>query len=73
MAKIKGPAIFLAQFLDDKAPFNTLEGITGWAKSLGFVGVQIPAWDGRVLDPPSGATGGRAPGLRHALRRVRGA
>jgi len=50
MSKIKGPAIFLAQFLDDKAPFNTLEGITGWAKSLGFVGVQIPAWDGRVID-----------------------
>jgi sugar phosphate isomerase/epimerase len=50
MAQIKGPAIFLAQFLDDKAPFDTLEHITGWAKSLGFVGVQIPAWDGRVID-----------------------
>jgi len=50
MAQIKGPAIFLAQFLDDKAPFNTLESITAWAKSLGFVGVQLPAWDGRVID-----------------------
>jgi sugar phosphate isomerase/epimerase len=50
MAQIKGPAIFLAQFLDDKAPFNTLENITAWAKSLGFLGVQIPAWDGRVID-----------------------
>ena len=50
MAQIKGPAIFLAQFLDDKPPFNTLESITAWAKSLGFVGVQLPGWDGRVID-----------------------
>ena len=50
MSQIKGPAIFLAQFLDDKAPFNTLESITGWAKSLGFVGVQLPTWDSRVID-----------------------
>lgn len=50
MAQIKGPAIFLAQFLDDKPPFNTLESITAWAKSLGFVGVQLPAWDARVID-----------------------
>ncbi|MBP1635388.1 MAG: endonuclease, partial [Acidobacteria bacterium] len=50
MSQIKGPAIFLAQFLDDKPPFNTLEGITGWAKSLGFVGVQLPTWDARVID-----------------------
>ena len=50
MAQIKGPAIFLAQFLDDKAPFNTLESITAWAKSLGFVGVQLPSWDARVID-----------------------
>ncbi len=42
MKTIKGPGIFLAQFLDDKAPFNTLEGITKWAASLGFKGVQIP-------------------------------
>jgi sugar phosphate isomerase/epimerase len=50
MAQIKGPALFLAQFLDDKPPFDTLENITAWAKSLGFVGVQLPAWDSRVID-----------------------
>ena len=50
MSLIKGPAIFLAQFLGDEEPFNTLENITAWAKSLGFIGVQIPAWDGRVID-----------------------
>ena len=50
MSQIKGPAIFLAQFLGDEPPFDTLENITAWAKSLGYLGVQIPAWDGRVID-----------------------
>jgi sugar phosphate isomerase/epimerase len=50
MGKIKGPAIFLAQFLRDEAPHNNLENITKWASDLGYVGVQIPAWDGRVFD-----------------------
>ena len=47
---VKGPAIFLAQFAGDAAPFNTLDGMCGWAASLGYKGVQIPAWDGRLLD-----------------------
>jgi len=50
MAQIKGPAIFLAQFAQDEAPFNTIENITAWAKSIGFVGVQIPANDKRLID-----------------------
>jgi len=50
MTTIKGPAIFLAQFLGDKAPFNSLESICKWAKSLGFEGVQIPTWDPRCMD-----------------------
>ncbi|HCT23759.1 MAG TPA: AP endonuclease, partial [Chitinophagaceae bacterium] len=50
MRTIKGPGIFLAQFLDDKAPFNTLESICAWAASLGFKGVQIPTWDARCID-----------------------
>ena len=50
MKTIKGPGIFFAQFASDAAPFNTLEGITKWAAGLGFVGAQIPAWDGRLLD-----------------------
>ena len=28
MKTIKGPGIFLAQFLADEAPFNTFDGIT---------------------------------------------
>lgn len=42
MQTIKGPGIFLAQFIDSKPPFNTLQNICKWAKSLGFEGVQIP-------------------------------
>ncbi len=47
---IKGPAIFLAQFMGDAAPFNSLPNITKWAAGLGYKGVQIPSWDGRVFD-----------------------
>lgn len=48
--QIKGPGIFLAQFAGDVAPFNTLEGIVGWAAGLGYKGVQIPTFDGRLFD-----------------------
>ncbi len=47
---MKGPALFLAQFAQDSPPYNTLENITQWAKDLGFLGVQIPAWDTRLID-----------------------
>jgi len=50
MKTIKGPGIFLAQFAGDDAPFNTLKGMAHWAAGLGFVGVQIPSWDGRLFD-----------------------
>jgi sugar phosphate isomerase/epimerase len=50
MKTIKGPGIFLAQFAGDAAPFNTLEGMAGWAAGLGFVGIQIPSWDRRLFD-----------------------
>ena len=50
MKTIKGPAIFLAQFAGDSAPFNTLDAIADWAAGLGFKGVQIPSWDGRLFD-----------------------
>lgn len=47
---IKGPAIFLAQFAGDEAPFNSLPNITRWAAGLGYKGVQIPTWDKRLFD-----------------------
>lgn len=50
MKTIKGPAIFIAQFIDDKKPFNNLEDIARWAKGLGFKGLQLPTHDLRFLD-----------------------
>ncbi|HEX4043654.1 MAG TPA: sugar phosphate isomerase/epimerase [Xanthobacteraceae bacterium] len=50
MKTIKGPAIFLAQFAGDQAPFNSLDGIAGWAAGHGYKGVQIPSWDKRLFD-----------------------
>ena len=50
MKTIKGPGIFLAQFMGDKAPFNDLKAICLWAEALGFKGVQIPSWDPRCID-----------------------
>ncbi len=47
---IKGPALFLAQFIGDDAPFNSLPAIVEWAAGLGYKGVQIPTWDARVFD-----------------------
>lgn len=49
-ATMKGPAIFLAQFAGDKAPFDSWRSITAWAAGLGYRGVQLPSWDGRFID-----------------------
>ena len=39
MKTIKGPAIYLAQFLGDAAPFDSLGAICGWAaQALGAGG-----------------------------------
>ncbi len=50
MKTIKGPGIFLAQFMGDTAPFNSLGAICKWAAGLGFTGAQIPSWDPRCID-----------------------
>ena len=47
---IKGPAIFLAQFAGDDAPYNSLENITKWVASLGYKGVQIPTFVPSMFD-----------------------
>lgn len=56
MNTIQGPAIFLAQFMDDKAPFNNLNDICDWVAKLGYKGVQIPTWDARCIDLEKAAT-----------------
>ena len=50
MKTVKGPGIFLAQFVDNKAPFNTLEGMCKWASDLGYKGIQIPTWESFLID-----------------------
>ena len=50
MRTIKGPAIFLAQFLSEQPPFNALEPIGRWAAGLGFLGLQVPVFDDRLID-----------------------
>ena len=50
MKTLKGPAIFLAQFVGDEKPYNSLSEIAKWAASLGFEGLQIPSWDQRLFD-----------------------
>lgn len=42
MKTIQGPAIFLAQFLGDEPPFDTLEHLAQWAAGLGYKGLQLP-------------------------------
>ena len=50
MRTIKGPGLFLAQFAGDAAPYDNWDGITKWAASLGYVGVQVPSNDARLFD-----------------------
>jgi len=50
MKTIKGPALFLAQFMGDEAPFNSLDSICKWVANLGYKAVQLPTWDDRVID-----------------------
>ena len=49
MQTIQGPAIFLAQFIGDAAPFDTLEHMAQWAAGLGYRGLQLPT-DARLFD-----------------------
>ena len=50
MKTIKGPGIFLAQFVGDKEPFNNLKNICEWASGLGYKAVQIPTWEEGLID-----------------------
>lgn len=50
MNTIKGPGIFLAQFIDNRKPFNKLETIAEWAAELGFKALQIPCNHKHIFD-----------------------
>ena len=47
---MRGPAIFLAQFIGDEAPFDSLPNLARWASSLCYGGVQLPTLGGQCLD-----------------------
>jgi sugar phosphate isomerase/epimerase len=47
---MKGPAIFLAQFMGNEAPFDSLAAITRWAGELGYRGVQLPTGKPSLFD-----------------------
>lgn len=49
MKTILGPALFLAQYMGDKAPFDTLENLARWASALGYKALQLPT-DVRLFD-----------------------
>ena len=50
MKTMKGPALFLAQFAGDEAPFDTWDNVTKWAADCGYEGVQVPTWEARYFD-----------------------
>ena len=50
MNTIKGPAIFLAQFMGDEAPYDSLDNLCQWVSSLGYKGIQIPTSDPNYFD-----------------------
>lgn len=47
---MKGPGIFLAQFMSDRAPLDRFDTACRWAADLGYIGVQVPSWDRRCID-----------------------
>ena len=47
---ILGPGLFISQFIGAEPPFDTLGGLAGWAKALGFKALQVPVSDPRLKD-----------------------
>ena len=57
MKTIKGPAsVSRRSSPGDAAPFNSWDAITKWAADCGYKGVQVPTWDGRLIDLKKAAT-----------------
>lgn len=50
MRTIKGPGIFLAQFVGPEPPFDRLATVAGWAAGKGFKGVQVPTFNAAIFD-----------------------
>jgi sugar phosphate isomerase/epimerase len=50
MRTLRGPGIFLAQFMGDSPPFDSIDAMAGWAASLGFKGIQVPIGNPAFID-----------------------
>ena len=50
MKTLKGPAVFLAQFMGEEPPFDNIEAMAGWAGGLGFKGIQVPIGNPAFID-----------------------
>jgi len=50
MKTLKGPALFLAQFIGDKPPFDRLDTLAKWASGLGYSGLQLPTSAPHIFD-----------------------
>jgi len=50
MRTIRGPGLFIAQFMRNEAPFNRLDTLAEWAASLGYKGLQLPTGSGSFID-----------------------
>ncbi|WP_026782349.1 sugar phosphate isomerase/epimerase family protein [Pleomorphomonas koreensis] len=55
MRTIKGPGLFLAQFVGGSPPFDSLDGLARWAAGLGYAGLQLPTTAG-LFDLEKAAT-----------------
>ena len=47
---MKGPGLFLAQYVGDRAPYDSLDGLAEFAATCGFSAVQLPTTDPRLID-----------------------
>lgn len=56
MKTLKGPGIFLAQFIGQQQPFNSLAGLAQWASALGYKALQMPCNHPLIFDLPRAAT-----------------
>jgi sugar phosphate isomerase/epimerase len=50
MRTVKGPSVFLAQFVQDCPPYNSLTGLAEWAADKGFIAVQMPTNLPKIFD-----------------------
>ena len=55
MKTLRGPAIFLAQFMADEEPFDNIESMASWASNLGFKGIQVPIGNPSFIDVATAA------------------